>query len=123
MARSGSSWLGKGLSFAPGFTYYREPDNYHEVPEAKERFTWLYLTRDRDDPEYYRLMVRACTGRVATAFTLSATASDRKRTDSASTKCEVSRTDSAATLRRSIGRSSHASRSKGTAAIGSSSKE
>jgi sulfotransferase family protein len=70
MARSGSSWLGKGLSFAPGFTYYREPDNYHEVPEAKERFAWLYLTRDRDDPEYYHLMARACTGRVATAFTL-----------------------------------------------------
>lgn len=70
MPRSGSSWLGRGLSYAPGFTYYREPDNYHEVPEAKERFTWLYLTRGQDDPEYHRLMVRACTGRVANTFTL-----------------------------------------------------
>ena len=29
--RSGTSWLAKGLSFAPGFTYYREPDNYDRV--------------------------------------------------------------------------------------------
>jgi hypothetical protein len=27
--RSGTSWLAKGLSFAPGFTYYREPDNFN----------------------------------------------------------------------------------------------
>jgi CheY-like chemotaxis protein len=26
-ARSGTSWLAKSLSFARGFTYYREPDN------------------------------------------------------------------------------------------------
>jgi len=71
MPRSGSSWLGKGLSYAPTFTYYREPDNYHEIAEAEERFTWLYLTRERDDPEYHRLMVRACTGRLASTFTLS----------------------------------------------------
>ena len=36
--RSGTSWLAKGLSFAPGFTYYREPDNFNFVPGAEERF-------------------------------------------------------------------------------------
>lgn len=68
--RSGSSWLGKGLSYAPGFTYYREPDNPDAVAEAEERFSWLYLTPDRDDPAYHRLMGRACAGRIATAFTM-----------------------------------------------------
>jgi len=29
--RSGTSWLAKCLSFAPGFTYYREPDNFDLV--------------------------------------------------------------------------------------------
>jgi hypothetical protein len=68
--RSGTSWLAKCLSFAHGFTYYREPDNHDIVPEAEERFTWLYLTRDHDDPAYRRLMTRACAGEVATARTM-----------------------------------------------------
>ena len=68
--RSGTSWLAKGLSFAPGFTYYREPDNHDRVAEAEERFAWLYLTADRDDPAYRDLMTRACAGRIATAFTM-----------------------------------------------------
>jgi hypothetical protein len=70
LPRSGTSWLAKGLSFAPGFTYYREPDNYDRVAEAQERFAWLYLTADQDDPEYRELMTRACAGRIATAFTM-----------------------------------------------------
>jgi hypothetical protein len=70
MPRSGSSWLAKGLSYAPRFTYYREPDNHHEVAEAQERFGWLYLTPDRNDDAYYRLIARACSGRLATPFTL-----------------------------------------------------
>ena len=68
--RSGTSWLAKGLSFAPGFTYYREPDNHDRVAGAEERFAWLYLTADRDDDAYRELMTRACAGRIATAFTM-----------------------------------------------------
>lgn len=68
--RSGTSWVAKGLSHAPGFTYYREPDNYHHVRGAEKRFTYLYLTGEHDDPAYRSLMTRACAGRVATAFTM-----------------------------------------------------
>lgn len=68
--RSGTSWLAKCLSFAPGFTYYREPDNFDQVPEAEQRFTNLYLTADHDDAAYRQLMTRACAGEVATAFTM-----------------------------------------------------
>jgi hypothetical protein len=68
--RSGTSWLAKCLSFAPGFTYYREPDNFDRVREAERRFVNLYLTAEQDDPAYRRLMTRACTGQVTTAFTM-----------------------------------------------------
>ncbi len=68
--RSGTSWLAKCLSFAPDFTYYREPDNFDRVPEAEQRFVHLYLTATNDDPAYRRLMTRACQGQVATAFTM-----------------------------------------------------
>jgi Sulfotransferase family len=68
--RSGTSWLAKSLSFAKGFTYYREPDNVDRVPEAEERFWTLYLTGEHDDPAYRSLMTRACAGRVATKFTM-----------------------------------------------------
>jgi hypothetical protein len=69
-SRSGTSWLAKCLSFAPGYTYYREPDNFDWVPEAEQRFVNLYLTAEHDDPAYRRLMTRACAGEVATAFTM-----------------------------------------------------
>jgi len=68
--RSGTSWLAKCLSFAPGFTYYREPDNFEFVPGAQERFVNLYLTAEHDDPAYRRLMTRAAAGEVATAHTM-----------------------------------------------------
>lgn len=68
--RSGTSWLAKCLSFAPRFTYYREPDNFDRVKEAERRFANLYLTAEHDDPAYRRLMTRACAGNVATAFTM-----------------------------------------------------
>ncbi len=68
--RSGTSWVAKGLSFAPGFTYYREPDNYHFVPGAEERFTYLYLTAQHDDLPYRRHLTRAAAGEIATARTL-----------------------------------------------------
>jgi len=68
--RSGTSWVAKGLSHAPGFTYYREPDNYHHVRDAEKRFTYLYLNSDHDDPAYRALLTRACAGEVATAFTM-----------------------------------------------------
>jgi hypothetical protein len=69
--RSGTSWLAKGLSFAPGFTYYREPDNFNFVPGAEQRFANLYLTAEHDDPAYRSLMMRAAAGEVATARTMS----------------------------------------------------
>ncbi len=68
--RSGTSWLAKCLSFAPGFTYYREPDNFNFVPGAEERFANLYLTAEHDDPAYRSLMTRAAAGEVATARTM-----------------------------------------------------
>jgi hypothetical protein len=68
--RSGTSWLAKSLSFARGFTYYREPDNVDMVAEAEDRFRTLYLTRDHDDPAYRRLMTRALTGQLVTHFTM-----------------------------------------------------
>jgi Sulfotransferase family len=68
--RSGTSWIARCLAFAPGFTYYREPDNFDRVPEAEPRFANLYLTAEHDDRAYRRLMTRACAGQVATAFTM-----------------------------------------------------
>jgi Sulfotransferase family len=70
LPRSGTSWAAKGLSFARGFTYYREPDNYHFVPGAEERFGTLYLTAGHDDLAYRRHMTRAAAGEIATARTL-----------------------------------------------------
>jgi hypothetical protein len=70
LPRSGTSWLAKSLSFAPGFTYYREPDNVDMVPGAEARFRTLYLTGDHDDAAYRSLMTRALDGRVATPFTM-----------------------------------------------------
>ena len=68
--RSGTSWLAKCLSYAPGFTYYREPDNFDRVPEAEPRFANLYLTPQHDDSAYRKLMSKACAGEMATAFTM-----------------------------------------------------
>ncbi len=70
-ARSGTSWIAKTLSYAPGFTYYREPDNHYAVRGAEERFAWAHFTPDQDDAAYYDLMSRAIRGEVATAFTMS----------------------------------------------------
>jgi hypothetical protein len=51
--------VAKVLSFAPGFTYYREPDNHDYVEGARFRFRFLYLALHgeiatpatmRDDP-------------------------------------------------------------------------
>ena len=71
LPRSGTSWLAKCLSFAPGFTYYREPDNWEHVPGAERRFTYLYLDGEHDDPAYRQLLSRACAGQVATPYTMS----------------------------------------------------
>ena len=68
--RSGSTWVATALSLAPGYTYYHEPDNFDAVPEANERFFWLYLTPDEREPAYLSLMARACAGRVTTAHTM-----------------------------------------------------
>ena len=68
--RSGTSWVAKCLSFARGFTYYREPDNHHFVPGAEERFANLYLTATHDDLAYRAHMTRAAAGEIATSRTL-----------------------------------------------------
>jgi hypothetical protein len=68
--RSGSTWVATALSLAPGYTYYHEPDNFDAVPEANERFFWLYLTPEEREPAYLSLMARACAGRVTTAHTM-----------------------------------------------------
>lgn len=56
--------MAKVLSFAPGFTYYREPDNFDHVPGAEPRFRWLYLPGDAHDDGYARHLGRALEGRV-----------------------------------------------------------
>jgi len=71
LPRSGTSWLAKCLSFAPGFTYYREPDNWERVRGAEKRFCYLYLDQYHDDPLYHRHMTRACAGQIATPYTMS----------------------------------------------------
>ena len=62
--------MATALSLAPGYTYYHEPDNFDAVPEANERFFWLYLTPEEREPAYLSLMARACAGRVTTAHTM-----------------------------------------------------
>ncbi|MBB5987749.1 sulfotransferase [Sphingobium lignivorans] len=71
MPRSGTSWTAKALSFAPGFTYYREPDNSDHVPGAPGPDYWnLYLKAGDDHPLYQAHMDRALSGQVATSFTM-----------------------------------------------------
>lgn len=74
IARGGTSWVAKGLSFAKGYTYYREPDNFEYVPGAREGFESLYLPAApepvTDDLGYRAHMERALTGRVPTAFVM-----------------------------------------------------
>lgn len=71
LPRSGTSWLARGLSFAKGLTYYREPDNDDHVPGAQPRFRHLYLPAGSHDEEYRAHMERTFSGQVATHFTLS----------------------------------------------------
>ncbi len=71
LPRSGTSWVAKAFSALPGFTYYREPDNYDHVAGAEPRFEFLYLKAGDDDPEYAAHMRRALDGQIATPFTLS----------------------------------------------------
>lgn len=69
MARSGTSWIAKALSYDPSFNYFCEPDNHKRVPGAKPPFIPIYLTRDRGDEEYERHIDRAVRGEVSNAFT------------------------------------------------------
>ena len=48
--RSGTSWLAKCLSFAPGFTHYREPDNFQTLSIGSKKLVRIgqcYLARLR----------------------------------------------------------------------------
>jgi hypothetical protein len=68
--RSGTSWVARTLAYAPGLTYYREPDNHDYVEGARFRFRFLYLPRPREDPEYAAHMRRALTGQIVTPATM-----------------------------------------------------
>ncbi len=70
MPRTGTSWTGRVLGFAPRYTYYREPDNFSHVEGAKRYFPYLYLPRDGDHEQYRRHMDGALSGKVATPFTM-----------------------------------------------------
>lgn len=71
LPRSGTSWTGKALSFAPGFTYYREPDNSDFVAGAPGPDYWnLYLRKGDEHPVYGPHMERALSGTIANSFTL-----------------------------------------------------
>jgi len=70
MPRTGTSWTGHVLGLAPGYTYYREPDNFVNVDGAERYFSYLYLRRDGNDEQYSRHMDRALRGKVATPFTM-----------------------------------------------------
>lgn len=71
LPRSGTSWTGKALSFAPGFTYYREPDNSDFVTDAPGPAYWnLYLGAGDEHPVYGPHIKRALSGEVANNFTL-----------------------------------------------------
>lgn len=71
LPRSGTSWTGKALSFAPGFTYYREPDNSEFVPGAPGREHWnLYLRGGDEHPVYGPHMERALSGKVVNNFVM-----------------------------------------------------
>ncbi|MEO0513829.1 MAG: sulfotransferase [Planctomycetota bacterium] len=72
LARSGTSWLGKVLSFIDGYTYYREPDNVNYVRGTRNYFEQLYLAGEMNDLDYAKHMDRATSGRVANHFTMSA---------------------------------------------------
>ena len=63
--------MAKSLSFAPGYTYYREPDNPDLVPGAKFPWRWLYLPSGRSDPEFAGHLGRALRGEVVTPHTMS----------------------------------------------------
>lgn len=70
MPRTGTSWTGRVLGLSPGYTYYREPDNFGNVEGAERYFPYLYLRPDDDDEGYRRHMSRALHGKIATPFTM-----------------------------------------------------
>lgn len=71
LPRSGTSWVGKSLSFATDFTYYREPDNSEFVSDVPGRILWdLYLKAGDVHLCYEEFLVRALEGKIATSFTM-----------------------------------------------------
>src|SRR3954454_17900073 len=68
--RSGTSWVAKTLSFAPGYTYYREPDNSDHVAGAEPWFRFRYLPEGVTDDAFAAHMGRALEGGIATPATM-----------------------------------------------------
>jgi hypothetical protein len=62
--------VAKTLSFAPGYTYYREPDNSDHVPGAQPWFRFRYLPAGTDDAAFAAHMGRALEGRITTPATM-----------------------------------------------------
>ena len=70
LPRSGTSWVGRVLSFAPDVTYLREPDNGDHVAGARDCPPYLYLPAGADDAGYRRHLTAVLDGRVRTPFTM-----------------------------------------------------
>lgn len=71
LPRSGTSWTGKALSFASGFSYCREPDNSDYVSGAPAKEYWnLYVRAGDNHPVYGPHMERALMGKIANNFTM-----------------------------------------------------
>ncbi len=71
MPRSGTSWFAKLVSHAVGFSYFREPDNYDHVSEAKHLSEDFYLVPGSENPVLRCFFERVFEGEIATPFTLS----------------------------------------------------
>ena len=71
MPRTGTSWAGKALGLAEGYTYIREPDNFDYVAGASRAAPYSYVTAgDARHPEYRHHLEQALTGGIITPFTM-----------------------------------------------------
>ena len=70
MPRSGTSWVGRTLAHAEGYSYYREPDNFDHVPEAKPHFPSLYLGAKDHDEAYSDLIHKVFNRELTSLFVM-----------------------------------------------------
>lgn len=72
LPRSGTSWTAKLLAEAPGYSYYREPDNSDKVAGVEHDDKWRFLLGSDADDRYTAHLRRAMDGKIATPFTMRA---------------------------------------------------